>query len=140
MKENRSIGVPDHHQKVTIFVKKSMLAQRWIEENIIKDQMSKAPTVETIHTIDYTGRFELFETACNVFAIPLELLRIWSRIRFFSRFRATLTSWLYVLAKNHMKKHQKEFCQFLAENGPEVFMRPLLAHRNGKNSYAEEIW
>ena len=61
-----------------------MLAQRWNEENIIKDRRSKSATVEAMDTIDYTGRFELFETACKVFAIPLELLRIWSRIHFFS--------------------------------------------------------
>ena len=29
-----------------------------------------------------------------------------------------------------MKKHQKEYRQFLAEIGPEVFKRPLLIHRN----------
>ena len=30
-----------------------------------------------------------------------------------------------------MKKRQKEYRQFLAEIGPEVFRRPLLTHRNG---------
>ena len=29
-----------------------------------------------------------------------------------------------------MKKHQKEYRQFLAEIGPEVFKRPLLTHCN----------
>ena len=44
--------------------------------------------------------------------------------------RATLTSCLYTVTKDHMKKHQKEYRQFLAEIGPEVFKRPLLTHRN----------
>ena len=29
-----------------------------------------------------------------------------------------------------MKKHSKEYRQFLAEIGPEAFKRPLLSHRN----------
>ena len=92
-----------------------MLAQLWVEENIIKDRRSKAPSVEAIDTIDYTGRFELFETACKVFAIPLELVRIWSRLQIFFVISGNVNSWLYVLAKSHMKKHQEEFCQFLAK-------------------------
>ena len=39
-----------------------------------------------------------------------------------------MTSWLCVLTKNHMKKHQKEYRQFLAEL--DAFKRPLLTHRN----------
>ena len=56
---------------------------------------------------------------------------MWDRIRFLSWFRATLTSWLYKLTKKHMKKHQKEYRQFLAEIGPAAFKRPLLTHPNG---------
>ena len=51
---------------------------------------------------------------------------MWSRLRFFPWFRATLTSWLYVVTKDHMRKHQK----FQAEIGPDAFKRPLLTHRN----------
>ena len=95
-----------------------------------KYRESKAPTAEPIHAIDYSRRFELFETACKVFAIPMEVRHVWSRIRFFPWFRATLTSRLYAVTKDHMKKHQKEYRQFLAEIGPEAFKRPLLTHRN----------
>ena len=28
--------------------------------------------METIHAIDYSRRLELFETACNVFTVPIE--------------------------------------------------------------------
>ena len=84
-----------------------------------------------IHAIDYSRRVELFESVCKVFAVPMEVRRMWSRKRLCSWFRATLTSWLYVLTKNHMKKHQKEYRQFLAEIGPKAFKRPLLTHRNG---------
>ena len=108
----------------------SMLAPGWIEENIANYLESKAKTGEMIHAIDYSRRFELFETACKVFAVPMEVRHVWSRIRFFSWFRATLTSWLYTSTENHMKKHQKEYRQFLAEIGPEAFKRPLLTHRN----------
>ena len=61
---------------------------------------------------------------------------LWSRIRFFPWFRATFTSWLYMMTKDHMKKHSKEYRQFLAEIGPEFFKRSLLTHRNavGKES------
>ena len=60
----------------------------------------------------------------------MEVRHVWSRIRFFPWFRATLTSWLYAVTKDHMKKHQKEYRQFLAEIGPEAVKRPLLTHRN----------
>ena len=50
---------------------------------------------------------------------------------FFSRFRATLTFWLSVLTKNHVKKHKKDYRQFLTEIGPVVFKRSLLNYRNG---------
>ena len=107
-----------------------MLALRWMEENVTKYRDSKAPTAESIHAIDYSRRLELFETACKVFAIPMELRHVWSRIRFFPWFRATLTSWLNVVTKDHMKEHQKEYRQILAEIGPEAFNRPLLTQRD----------
>ena len=90
---------------------------------------SRVPTVESKHAIDYSRRLEL-ETVCKVFAVPKEMMHVWKRMRFFSWFRAMLTSWLYMVTKNHMKKHQKEYRQFLAEIGPEAFKRPLLTHRN----------
>ena len=36
VEEIRSIGLPDHQQKVTILVVSTMLALRWIEENVTK--------------------------------------------------------------------------------------------------------
>ena len=78
----RSIGLPDHQQKVTILVVSTMLALRWIEENVTKYRKSKTPTAESIYAIDYSRRLELFETACKVFAIPMEVRHVWSRIRF----------------------------------------------------------
>ena len=128
--EIRSIGLPDHQQKLTILVVSTMLALRWIEENVTKYRESKTTTAESIHAIDYKRRLELFETVCKVFAIPMEVRHVWSRIRFFPWFRATLTSWLYMATKDHLKKYQKEYRQFLAEIGPEAFKRPLLTHRN----------
>ena len=100
-----------------------------MEEIVTKYRESKTPTAESIHAIDYSRRLELFETACKVFAIPMEVRHVWGRIRFFPWFRATLTSWLYAVTKDHMKKHQKEYRQFLAELGFEAFKRPLLTHR-----------
>ena len=130
VEEIRSVGLPDHQQKVTLFVVTSMPALQWIDENVTKYQESTAPTAESIHGIDYNRRLELFETACKVFSIPMEVRHVWSRIRFFPWFRAALTSWLSLVTKDHMKKHQKEYRQFLAEIGPEAFKRLLLTHRN----------
>ena len=48
-----------------------------------------------------------------------------SRIRFIPWLRATLTSWLYAVTKDHMKKHQKEYRLFVFDIGPEAFKRPL---------------
>ena len=114
----------------TLFVVSSMLALRWIEENVTKYRESTAPTAESIHANDYNWRLELFETACKIFFIPMEVRHVWSRIRFFPWFRATLTSWLNTVTKDHMKKPQKEYRQFLAEIGPEAYKRPLLTDRN----------
>ena len=130
VEEIKSLGLPEHQQKVTILVVSTMLALRWIEENIAKYRESKAPTAESIHAIDYSRRLELFETACKVFAIPMEVRHMWSRFRFFPWFRATLTSWLYVVTKDHMRKHLREYRQFQAKTGPDAFKRPLLTHRN----------
>ena len=130
VEEIRSLGLPDHQQKVTILVVSTMLALRWIEENVTKYRESKTPTAESIYAIDYSRRLELFETACKVFAIPMEVRHVWSRMRFFLWFRAALTSWLYMATKDHMRKHQKKYRQFQAEIGPEAFKRPLLTHRN----------
>ena len=74
VEEIRSIGLPDHQQKVTILVVSTMLALRWIEENVTKYRESKTPTAESIYAIDYSRRLELFETACKVFAIPMEIV------------------------------------------------------------------
>ena len=128
--EVRSIGLPNYRQKVTLLVVSSMPALRWMEENVMKYRESKAPTAESIYAIEYSRWLELIETECKVFAIPMEVRHVRSRIRFFPWFRATLTSWLYAVTKNHMKKHQKKYRQFLAEIGPEAFKRPLLTHRN----------
>ena len=118
VEEIRSLGLPDHQQKVAILVVSTMLALRWIEENVTNDRE------------DYSRRLELFETACRVFAIPMEVRHVWSRMMFFPWFRATLTSWLYMATKDHMRKHQKEYRQFQAEMGTEAFKRSLLTQRN----------
>ena len=130
VEEIRTIGLPDHQQKVTLFEVISMMALQWMKENVTKYREPKKPTVESIHAIDYSRILELFEFACKVFAVPMEVRHVGSRIRFFSWFRATLTSWLYTLTKTYMKKHQMQNRQFLAEIGPEAFKRPLLTHRN----------
>ena len=52
VEEIRSIVLPDHQQKVTILVVSTMLALRWIEENVTKYRESKTPTAESIHAID----------------------------------------------------------------------------------------
>ena len=60
-------------------------------------------------------------------------------MRFFSWFRATLTSWLYTVTKNDMKKHQTEYRQFLAKIGPEAFIRPFLTHRNARTTGCKRV-
>ena len=56
VEEIRAIGLPVHQYKVTIFV-----------------VSSKAPTAQAIHASDYSRRLDLFETACRVFAIPMQV-------------------------------------------------------------------
>ena len=123
VEETRSIGLPDHRQKVTNLVVSTMfvLALRWIEENVTKYRESKAPMAKSLYAIDYSRRLELFETACKVFTIPMEVRHVWSRIRFFPWFRVTFTSWLYMVTKDHMKKHQRELRQLLAGSLQEAF-------------------
>ena len=66
----------NHQQKVTLFAVSSMLALRWIEEKVTKYRESRAPTVESIHAIDYSRRLELFKTACKVVAVPIEVRHV----------------------------------------------------------------
>ena len=50
---------------------------------MIKYRESKAPTVEATQTMNYSRRLELFENACKIFAIQMEVKRVWSRGHFF---------------------------------------------------------
>ena len=34
--------------------------------------------MEAIHALDYSGRLELFETTCKVFAVPIEVRCVWT--------------------------------------------------------------
>ena len=52
VEEIRSIGLPDHRQKVTLLVVSTMLALRRIEENVTKYRGTKTPTAESIYAID----------------------------------------------------------------------------------------
>ena len=61
--EIRTIGLPDHQQKVTLFEVISMMALLWMKENVTKYREPKKPTVESIHAIDYSRILELFEFA-----------------------------------------------------------------------------
>ena len=92
VEEIQSIGLPNHRQKVSVLIVSTMLALRWIEENVTKYRESRAPTAESKYANEYSRRLKLIETACKVFAIPMEVRHVWSRIRFFPWFRATLTS------------------------------------------------
>ena len=74
VEEIRKFGY--HWQKVTILVVSTMLALRWIEENVTKYRESKTPTAESIYAIEYSRRLELFETACKVFAIHMEVRHV----------------------------------------------------------------
>ena len=56
----------------------TILALRWIEENVTKYRKSKTPTAESIYAIDYSRRLELFVTSCKVFAIPMEVRQVWT--------------------------------------------------------------
>ena len=76
VEEIRSVGLPAHQQTVTLFVVSSIVALPWIEENVTKYRDSTAPTAESLHAIDYNRRFELFETACKVFCIPMEVRHV----------------------------------------------------------------
>ena len=62
---------------MTLLVVSSMLALRWMKENVTKYREWKAPTADSIHAIDYSRRLELFETACKVFALPMEVRHMW---------------------------------------------------------------
>ena len=76
----------------------------------MKYRESKASTVEAILVIDFSRRLELFGRIRHTDGSEI--------VSGFLVFRATLTSWLYVLTKNHMKKHQKNiYRQLLAEMG-----------------------
>ena len=88
----------------------------------MKYRETRASTVKAILVIDYSRKLELFEGIRHTNGSEA--------VSVFLMFRATLTSWPYVLTKNHMKKHQKNISSTPGRNGPEAFMRPLLNHRD----------
>ena len=58
VEEIRSIGLPDHRQNLTLLAVSTMLALRWIEENVTKYRELKTPTAESIYAIDYSRILE----------------------------------------------------------------------------------
>ena len=126
----RSIGLSDHHVNFMVFAVSSILARRWVKKNFTKHRESKLHPKESIHSIGYSRRQELFETTRTAFAVPTVLKRIWSHMRMFSCFRALLTSWLYTLVKNHISKHPKHYGLFFGDIVPVAFNRPLFTRRN----------
>ena len=60
----RSIGLPDHHQNVTVFALSSMLALQWIKENVKKPRI-EITYEDSIHAIDFSRKLGLFATPCK---------------------------------------------------------------------------
>ena len=102
---------------------------------MIINRESKALTVEAIHAIDYGRRLELLETACmyshadggEAYLEPSAIFPV---------VQGDIDLLFVSLTNNHVKRHQKQYRQFLAKIGHEPFWRESILDedlkRNGR--------
>ena len=67
---------------------------------------------------------------CKVLNIPMEVKKIWARIRLMPWFRADMTAWLYEYAKKHKSKHSRVYSAYQLDIGAGAFKRAFVTHRN----------
>ena len=100
-----SMDLPDSSQPITIVIVGIMMAIRWLEAHVKKNNRQEAPTKEHLDKLDCLKDSDLFGSMCKVLNVPMEVKKIWARRRLMPWFRANMTKCLYEYAKKHMSKH-----------------------------------
>ena len=103
------MGSPDSSRPITIVIVGVMMAIRWLEAHVRKNNRQEAPTREQLQKLDCLKDLDLFETTCKILKVPKEVKKIWARRRLMPWFRANMTAWLYEYAKKHMSKHGRVY-------------------------------
>ena len=101
------MGSPDSSHPITIWIVGVMIAIRWLEAHVKKNNRQETPTKEQLHELDCLKDLDLFETTCKTLNIPMEVKMIWTRRRLMPWFRANMTARLYEYVKKHMSKHSR---------------------------------
>ena len=76
-----SMGLPDSSRPITIVLVGVMMAIRWLEAHVKENNRQEAPTREQLQKLDCLKDLDLFETMCKILNIPMEVKKIWARIR-----------------------------------------------------------
>ena len=125
-----SMGLPDSSRPITIVIVEVMMAIRWLEAHVKKNNRREAPTREHLQKFDCLKDLDRFETMCKILSIPMEVKKIWARRRLMPWFRANMTAWLYDDAKKHMSKHSRVYSAYQLDIGAGAFKRAFVTHRN----------
>ena len=97
---------PDSSQPITITINGVMIAIRWLEAHVKKNNRQEAPTHEKLEDLGCLKDLDLFETRCKILNIPMEVKKIWARRQLIPWFRGKMTAWLYEYAKKHVEGQQ----------------------------------
>ena len=93
------------------------MAMRWLEAHVKENNRQEMPTKEHLQELGCLKDLDLFETTCTILNIPIEVKKIWARIRLMPCFRANMTGWLYEYAKKHKSKHIRVYSSYQLDEG-----------------------
>ena len=119
--EMLSMDLLDSSRPITIVIVGVMMAIRWLEAHVKENNRQEARTREQLQKMDCLKDLDLFETMCKILNIPMEVKKIWARIRLMPWFRANMTAWLYEYAKKHISKHGRVYSTYQLDIGAGAF-------------------
>ena len=75
-----SMGLPDSSRPITVVIVGVMMAIRWLEAHVKENNRQEAQ-LQKLQKLDCLKDLDLFETACKILNIPMEVKKIWARRR-----------------------------------------------------------
>ena len=133
-----SICLPDASQPITVVLVGVMMAIRWLEAHVKKNNQPEAQTKEQLEEVECQKDLDLFETMCKILNTPRKVKKLRARRRLMPWFRANMTACLYEYAKRHMSKHSRVYSSYQMEIGSEAFKRSFVTHPSKYSNYRSE--
>ena len=132
------MGSPDSSRPIAILIVGVMMAIRWLEAHVKKNNRQEAPTREQLQKLDCLKDLDLFETMSKILNLLMAVKKIWARRRLMPWFRSNMTAWLYEYAKKLMSKHSRVYSAYQLGIGAGAFKRAFLTHRNAVTNRSKE--